>query len=222
MRLPAWTAWRRTSWWLATLLLSLAIPIATAAQPAASRLALAPFAGTIVPEALPPVPEWWRDGGPRLRPTDRRIARFLEQGAERSARLRGLIRTIDDGDVIVYLSLDSQLNGGLAGRLTFMGRSATFRFVRVELNATRPVDQILAALGHELQHVVEVMEAADVVDEASLLALYQRIGTETSVAGRQGWETQAAFKAGLEVRRQIAAGSAVLARRLADDTVQRR
>jgi hypothetical protein len=95
-----------------------------------------------------------------------------------------------------------------------MSRSVTYRFVRVVLNAARPVDQILMALGHELQHAIEVMEAPEVVDEPSLLALYQRIGTETRVSGRQGWETEAAFQAGLDVRRELVASVTLLARRL--------
>jgi hypothetical protein len=214
MRLPAWTALGNTWWWFAAFAVAALIPVPADAQPAAVALPLAPFAGTVVPEPVPSFTEWWRDGGPRLRTTDTRMARLLEQALSRSARVRALAAQLDAGDVIVYLMLDPRLDSGLAGRLTLLGRSPLFRFVRVVLNGSRSIDQMLVSLGHELQHAVEVLEAPEVVDEASLLALYQRIGTETRVSGRPGWETAAAFRVGQEVRRELNLNAALLARRV--------
>ena len=42
-----------------------------------------------------------------------------------------------------------------------------------------PADRRAAALGHELQHAVEIADAAWVVDHASFAALYRDIGYES-------------------------------------------
>src|SRR5262249_48617155 len=53
------------------------------------------------------------------------------------------------------------------------------RWVQVLVNPRRPTNEILAMIGHELQHAVEIGENPNVVDQATMTELYVRIGTRS-------------------------------------------
>jgi hypothetical protein len=148
-------------------------------------------------------PEWWRNGGPRLRPQSDRLAALLDQGRLRSPTLRGLVEKIEANDVFVYIATNQLLNRRLAGSLTWMSQAGPFRYVRASISPDLPADQIIATLAHELQHVVEVIDDPGVVSDDSLTALYKRIGAPSKVPLVSGWETEAAQSAGSRVRREL-------------------
>jgi hypothetical protein len=199
------------------MLLSVAItvaPFTAFAQPARSAPPLVPLATAVRPEPVPSVTEWWRDGGPRVRPWDDRMSQLLGLGLERSAILRRLVLQIEAGNVFVYLQLDPRIDKRLAGKLTFVGNTEKFRYVRVVINPELPAAVIIATIGHELQHVVEVVENPLVRDNRSLVSLYMRIGKANRVTGQPGWETDEAQRIGTNVRREFtSAASAVVSRR---------
>ena len=61
-------------------------------------------------------------------------------------------------------------------------------------------------LGHELQHAVEIAEAVDVIDAASMATLYRRIGEPTrSVVAAQCYDTAAARDVGTVVLTELRA-----------------
>lgn len=64
-------------------------------------------------------------------------------------------------------------------------------------------DVLISLIGHELQHAAEVAAASEVVDDATLTALYRRIGDPSS----HGWDTIAARAMGSVVADELA-GSA--------------
>jgi len=162
------------------------------------------------PTPVPPVVEWWRLGGPRIRSTDSRVASALRNGLERSSVLRRLVDTIDSNDVVVYTGVDQRMGDGLSGRLTFMGVGGGYRYVRVALHAELKPSLMIAALAHELQHVVEVVEHPEVTSEAALTSLYKRIGHSNMASGSLGWETDAAHDIGLVVQHELLTGSAAM------------
>jgi hypothetical protein len=109
--------------------------------------------------------------------------------------------------VIVYLSR-AVVPPGLAGRTRLMGTGGSWRFLSVEIDDRGGPLDLLTSIGHELQHVLEIVEAADVVDDASLSALYRRIGIETSGlsdANRSSsaFETRDAIETGRRVRSEL-------------------
>ncbi len=168
----------------------------------------------IAPLPAPPVTEWWRNGGPRIRPRDQRATTALRVGSERSSVFRGLLHAIDQGDVFVYVAVDPQMGRGLMGRLTFAGSAGKYRYLRVMLNPELGTDVMVATLAHELRHVLEVLEHPEVVSETTLGALYSRIGHSNRAGGVPGFETDAALDTGMEVRRELTLGTAAaLARR---------
>jgi hypothetical protein len=144
-----------------------------------------------------PLP-WSQSGGPRVRPADARIASLLLDGMRRSPSLADLVDRVEASNVIVYLELQPSLTDHLMGCLTWMGKVAGYRYVRASLNPDMATDTLIAAIGHELRHVVEIIENPSVTDEASLRSLYQRIG----VRGKE-LDTQDAQNAGATVRKDL-------------------
>lgn len=166
-------------------------------------------------------PDWWRAGGPRIRTTDARLTTLLQEGVARSSTLRGLVDRIEAGDVIVYLSLSPLMKSSLAGKLTWMSRAGQYRYLRAQINTELSPDQMIATLAHELQHAVEVSDAADVVDQRSLIELYKRIGEPSRAITSAGWETTAAYETGLQVRRELVSAPATArTRTMTGDTGQ--
>jgi hypothetical protein len=163
-------------------------------------------------------PDWWRAGGPRLRPQDSRTTTLLRQGVARSTTLRQLVERLEAGDLIVYIAMSPTLKKHLAGQMTWMTDTGAFRYVRIAISTDLGADQLIAALAHELQHAVEVAADAGVVDEKTMAALYQRIGQPSRTMGA-AWETAAAQQTGIRVRRELVAvpATAIAARLRADD-----
>jgi hypothetical protein len=186
------------------------------AQPALPARVFEPSLAAVAPDPAPPVADWWRRGGPRIRPTDRRVTRILSEGLGRSARLRALVHRVESSDVFVFVGMDPRMADGLAGVLTFVGHGYQYRYLRVALNPNLLSDRIIASLAHELQHVVEVAEHPEVTSEQRLDELYKRIGVTNRAGGIRGWETKAAQETTYEVRRELSSGvSSALARQQA-------
>ena len=81
--------------------------------------------------------------------------------------------------------------------LPFLARTDNVRYLRIVL--TQPLNLgdrnwLIALIGHELQHALEVAERPDIVDVTGMLELARRIGFP--LKGRPGYETSAARAAG--------------------------
>jgi hypothetical protein len=153
-------------------------------------------------------------GEVRLRPQNSRLELAIKEGSARSATFRALVDRIERSDVIVYVAHNPTMKSSLSGMLTWMTRSGPYRYVRASIAKDLSLDQMIATVAHELQHAVEVIEDESVVDEKSLVALYRRIGSQSSASSPTRWETAAAQEAGFQVRRELIAApaSATIAR----------
>jgi hypothetical protein len=127
---------------------------------------------------------------------------LIAQGMAQSPTFRRLVNQIERSDVIVYVDLRPDMRESIGGSLRFLARSATHRFLRVQVNrADAPLWRV-ALLGHELQHAVEVAEAADIVCSDDMRTLYRRIGVRT---GPDAYDSTAARQAGYTVRDELVA-----------------
>lgn len=147
--------------------------------------------------------EAWREA--RLRPQDPRLAELLRAGVARSATFRALVNRLESGHVIVYLSLSQTLKSNLAGKLTWITKAGSFRYLKATISVEQTADQMIATLAHELQHALEVSGDPEVTDQRSLLALYKRIGRPSHSGLAESWETVAAQDTGVQVRRELLA-----------------
>lgn len=144
------------------------------------------------------------DDVPRLRTADRRLRALVEEAVARSPSLRALVGRLQRSDVVVYLRCEA-LSPRLDGRLTFVSAVGGFRYVLVHLAAERSPLRKMAALGHELQHAVEIAERPEIVDHASLARAYASFGFERRAEryAVTAFDTVAAVAAGEQVRREI-------------------
>lgn len=133
-----------------------------------------------------------------LRSTDRDLMGIVDQGLVRSATLRRLEDRLRQARVIVYLAPGHE--SSTRGRTRLIGTGDGWRYLLIDLDTRLPKIDLLALLGHELQHAVEIAEAADVVDESTLVALYQRIGlSQREGSSSIAFETRHAIETGQQV-----------------------
>jgi hypothetical protein len=141
----------------------------------------------------------------RVRSTERPMIELLQAGAARSPTFRRLIETLERSDVIVYVERSRKIDGGYLRFATVAGHS---RWVQVTVNPDRPVNQVLAMIGHELQHAIEISEAPSVVDETTMAGLYRRIGVQSCRHdARACYETREAQVAGANIFRELSGRS---------------
>jgi len=159
-----------------------------------------------------------REDVAHLRPQDDRIAQALRDGAKRSATFKALVDRIEASQVIVYVALNPLMKSSLSGMLTWMTSAGGFRYVRASISTDLTPDQMIATVAHELQHAVEVIEDESVTNEKTLVALYRRIGHQSSMAAPSRWETDAAQRTGFQVRRELVDGPATTIARLGERT----
>jgi hypothetical protein len=115
--------------------------------------------------------------------------------------VENLVEELAGTDVVVYLADTIREGGRAPGYLTFLASAAGVRYVVVHIDrwCISPFDRI-AVLAHELQHAMEVAQAPEVRDEATLALFYRRIGWQSG-AGR--FETAKARDTGERVRHQL-------------------
>ena len=140
---------------------------------------------------------------PRVRTADPVIVSGIETAMRRSPFFRQLLAEIAASDVYVYVEM-ATLPSNLVGRMTFIGASEGVRFVRIQVDRRVSGPLMAATLGHEFCHAAEVARERSVVDEASVLRLYQTIGFGSAIYASQ-YESDAAVSAGVRVRRETMA-----------------
>jgi hypothetical protein len=143
------------------------------------------------------------DSTAHVRPQDQRLTQLLRDGVTRSSTLKALVDRIEASKVIVYIAINPLMKSNLSGMLTWMTRAGEVRYLRASISPDLTPAQMIATIGHELQHAVEVIDDETVNDEKSLVALYRRIGQQHGGASPSRWETVAAQKTGFQVRKEL-------------------
>ena len=136
-----------------------------------------------------------------LRTVDSRLDALIADGARRSPMFRTLVERLARSTVVVYVR-SGMLPRELIGRLTFIGGAPPWRYLRIEIECRQSVSNQIAALGHELQHAVEIADREAAVDPPSIRALYGTIGFAVDDTRRR-FESDAAKAAGDRVRREL-------------------
>jgi len=133
------------------------------------------------------------------------LLQLIAEGSERSTTFRRLVDTLNMSSTIVYVEFGFCAFGHLDGcLLPYVTESHGTKFVRAIVTpdrTRRTHDQLLALVGHELQHVVEVTEHEEVVDVRSMQTMFDRIGTPLKTG--KGYETSAAREVGDAVLAEV-------------------
>ncbi len=97
----------------------------------------------------------------RIRSVSENIVAIIDQGYERSPTFARLIETLEQSPVLVYIEPGrcpairrQRLNGCLAD----LGTAGGARHLRINIDVRLPNDLLIASVGHELQHAVEVAQ----------------------------------------------------------------
>jgi len=136
---------------------------------------------------------------PRVRSTNPAIAAAIEEAGARSETFRNLVRTIEGTDGIVYIEQGQCRRGVHACLSPSVVSGGGFRLLRIVVGRLDDAVELMATIGHELRHAIEVLSEPSVRTTAAVFNLYAR---EAPTAG-QVFETAAAVKAGNAVAKEL-------------------
>jgi len=131
--------------------------------------------------------------------TDSPIVRALMHDAfERSDTFRRLVSAINASDGLVYLNVGTcgRIRACLVHQVTVAGPS---RVLNIIVNVRRHDLSLAAAVGHELQHALEVLGDTKIRNEVDIFAFYKLHGLKVKGV----IETRAAIAAGEIVREEV-------------------
>ena len=137
----------------------------------------------------------------------------LKKGAHASPTLKALLDRLETSDVVVYLTFDHAMPAHMAGRVSLMVAVPGRRYLRISIDRRSVGCQRLAILGHELQHAVEIADATEATDQASVASLYRRIGFRSESGPRASFDSRLAIETGQRVRREVLSAPATIATR---------
>ena len=143
-----------------------------------------------------------------------RIAEAIEFARRRSPAFRSLLAEITDSDLIVYVQEGGCRGTKLPSCLRLMPTPGARRLV-ISVQLRETLRTVVGQLAHELCHASEVSGAPEVVDDASLRRMYERIGFENCGSmPRECWETRHA----LDLAARVASETWAHARLTIDDS----
>lgn len=124
-----------------------------------------------------------QESAPHIRILNPDLNKVFVQATSRSQTLRALADKIEATPVVVYLDCDPYLPNALSGRIGLVASVQEVRYVRIDVRCSLPNIQLIPVLAHELQHAIEIGEAANITDDNSLELYYETVGFEV---GRNG------------------------------------
>lgn len=136
--------------------------------------------------------------GSRIRTHSAIVRALIYEASERPGTFRALVAAIEASDGLVYL------NVGTCGRvraclLHQMMVSGPHRVLNIIVDVRRDDLGLAAAIGHELQHAVEVLSDTRIRTDVDIFAFYTLHGLEM----RGVMETRAAVALGDAVRDEV-------------------
>ena len=140
----------------------------------------------------------------RIRSHSARIKDAIAEGTARSATFRRLVETISAGDSIVYVDEGECRHSVAACLLLSVTIAGSYRVLQIRVNLRKaPGCKLVELIGHEFQHVVEVLAERRVRNNSQIYHLFGRIGS----SGLGRFETEEAVNVGLDVAREACRGS---------------
>ena len=124
----------------------------------------------------------------RVRSSDRSIADLIEQATKHSPTLTRLVAAVEVSDGIVYVEPGRCPQGVAACLKLWMVTSGSTRFMRVIVDRRRLASdwRLMGAVGHELQHVIEVLSDRFVTDGNGVYSSIDGTHQQTQTGRNQG------------------------------------
>ena len=138
---------------------------------------------------------------PHVRSNNSSLAALITRATEQSTTFRGLIDAINVSDGIVYVE-SGRCHYSRACLVGVTGLGG-YRILRVSVVLRHADTDLMAFIGHELQHAIEILSNPHVRNTEDMYLFYSRIGTREK--GSLAFETTAAIKAGDAVKKELRA-----------------
>jgi hypothetical protein len=138
----------------------------------------------------------------RVRSENPEIAAVISRAPETSPTFRQLMETIDGTDGLIYVDYGKCGHGVRACLVLNVQVAGPFRILHVRVESRRLDCGLMASIGHELQHAIEILSHPHVTSGAAAYLLYDRIAGQGTGADNGRFETKAADRAGVEVRHE--------------------
>jgi hypothetical protein len=135
---------------------------------------------------------------PHLRTGNASIAALIGRATEQSKTFRGLMETINASDGIVYV-IEGKCGHGVRACLVTVSKGPT-RFLWVRVDTNKADLDLMASIGHELRHTIEVLSEPKVTSGAAMYLFYSPVGSQDA---DRAFETTAAVDAGNLVRSEV-------------------
>jgi hypothetical protein len=137
--------------------------------------------------------------GPRVRSSHAYLRAMIDEAVLRSSTFHRIVTAIEGTNGIVYVEHGPCSHSLRACLSLDVTAAAGYRILRIFVDARQPDWDVMASIGHELRHALEVLENPALADNASVYFFYAQ-GRE---AKNQPFETRAAIEAGFAVRNEV-------------------
>jgi hypothetical protein len=136
----------------------------------------------------------------RVRGLDPSARTILRRAIEASPTIVRMLGDLESSDLVVGIET-AHLPRFLNGEVRVVAATPSVRYLRVRLNVPRGDDDLVAVLGHELRHALEIAGMKDVRDASTLVDAYRRVGAKGRGDGY--YETEAALETGRTVAKDL-------------------
>jgi len=135
---------------------------------------------------------------------DPAVASLIEQASRASATFRQLLAAIDGTNGLVYVEPGTCRHGVRACMTLSVKVAGPHRILRILLDLHRELSQLIGALGHELQHALEMLSNPHITTTPAAYLFFAQAAPTAN--GR--FETDDAIRIGLQVEREVLASRA--------------
>jgi hypothetical protein len=126
---------------------------------------------------------------------------LIVRAEKESATFSRMVHTINASDGIVFVD-PGTCGHGLRACLVKVASSGQNRFLFVKVDTGKADHEVMASIGHELQHAVEVLSNPAVRDQSSMYFFY-RFNRDRGSFSSPAFETTAAIEAGQAVADEV-------------------
>ncbi len=120
-----------------------------------------------------------------VRPVTPELKRLLDAGYRQSRTFRAIVDGLAGSFIIVHLVPAESLPSGVTSGLKFVATINGYRYLRIFTPTDLDPALLIAVLGHELQHALEIGRAPHVVDLGTLREFYRLTGVESCLDSHQ-------------------------------------
>ena len=143
---------------------------------------------------------------PSVRSTNPQVAGAIATASEQSPTFKRLVSGIRDVNGIVYVHHGTCGRNVRACLVLSITRAGASRILHIRIDPRKKGRDLMNAIGHELQHAVEVLHEPSAVDADSVRLFYERIAPTE----RLSFETQAAIETELKIDGELRAYARVM------------